>query len=70
MRMLLYKSGIGIGLTLLSSAALAATQEDLLTSLMGQIQLYVLIAFVIIVIGGVFFMRSRDKRQTPLSKIF
>ena len=70
MRMLLYKSGTGIGLTLLSSAALAATQEDLLTSLMGQIQLYVLIAFVVIVIGGVFFMRSRDKRQTPLSKIF
>ena len=70
MRMLLYKIGTGIGLTLLSSAALAATQEEFLTSLMGQIQLYVLIAFVVIVIGGVFFMRSRDKRQTPLSKIF
>ena len=70
MRILLYKSGTGIGLALLSSAALAATQEDLLTSLMGQIQLYVLIAFVIIVIGGVFFMRSRDKHQTPMNKIF
>jgi len=70
MRMLLYKFGIGTGLALLSSAALAATQEELLTSLMGQIQIYVLILFVIIVIGGVFFMRSRDKRQTPLNKIF
>jgi CBS domain-containing protein len=70
MRKLLYKSGVGIGLALLSSAALAATQEELLTSLMGQIQMYVLIAFVIIVIGGVFFMRSRDKHQTPMNKIF
>ena len=70
MRMLLYKSGAAIGLTLLSSAALAATQEEFLTSLMGQIQLYVLVAFVIIVIGGVFFMRSRDKHQTPMNKIF
>ncbi len=37
---------------------------------MGQVQMYVFIAFVIIVIGGVFFMRSRDKRQTPMNKIF
>ncbi|MBI2715735.1 MAG: CBS domain-containing protein [Rhizobiales bacterium] len=70
MKKLLYKSGTGIGLALLSSAALAATQEGLLTTLMGQIQMYVLIAFVIIVIAGVYFMRSRDKRQTPLNKIF
>jgi CBS domain-containing protein len=70
MRKLLYKLGAGIGLALLSSAALAATQEDLLTSLMGQIQMYVLVGFVIIVIAGVYFMRSRDKRQTPLNKIF
>ncbi len=70
MKKLLYKSGTGIGLALLSSAALAATQEELLTTLMGQIQMYVLIAFVIIVIAGVYFMRSRDKRQTPLNKIF
>ena len=70
MRELLYKLGIGIGLALLSSAALAATHEDLLTTLFGQIQMYALIAFVIIVIAGVYFMRSQDKRQTPLNKIF
>ena len=70
MRKLLYKSGVGIGLALLSSTAFAATQEDLLTSLMGQIQMYVLVGFVIIVIAAVYFMRSRDKRQTPLNKIF
>jgi uncharacterized membrane protein YuzA (DUF378 family) len=70
MRKLLYKSSMGIGLILLSSAALGATQEELQTTLFGQIQLYALIAFVIIVIAGVYFMRSQDKRQTPLNKIF
>jgi CBS domain-containing protein len=70
MRKLLCKSGIGICIALLSSAACAATQEELLGMLLGQIQMYVLIAFVIIVIAGVYFMRSRDKRQTPLNEIF
>ena len=49
-------------LALLSSAALAATQEELLT-LMGQVQMYVFVAFVIIVMAGVYFMRLRDKRE-------
>jgi CBS domain-containing protein len=70
MRELLCKSGVGICLALLSSAASAATQEELLGMLLGQIQMYVLIAFVIVVIAGVYFMRSRDKRQTPLNEIF
>ena len=70
MRKLLYKSGTGIGLALLSPAALAATQEEVQTTLFGQVQMYVFIAFVIIVIAGVYFMKSRDKRQTPLNRIF
>lgn len=70
MRKLLYQSGVGTGVALLSSKALAATQEELLGTLFGQIQMYVFVAFVLIVITGVYFMRSRDKRQTPLSKIF
>jgi CBS domain-containing protein len=70
MRKLLYKLGTGIGLALLSPAAMAATHEDLLTTLFGQVQLYILIAFVIIVVIGVYFMKSRDKRQTPVNKIF
>jgi CBS domain-containing protein len=70
MKYFLYRTGTVMSLSLLSSAALAATQEELLTSLMGQIQMYALIAFVIIVIVAVYFMRSRDKRQTPLNKIF
>ena len=70
MRKLVCKSGIGICVALLSSAASAATQEELLGTLFGQIQMYVLIAFAVIVISGVYFMKSRDKRQTPLNKIF
>ena len=70
MSKLLYKSCTAIGLALLSTAAFAVTQEEVLTALFGQVQMYVLIAFVIIVISGVYFMRSRDKRQTPLNRIF
>jgi CBS domain-containing protein len=66
----LYKSGAGIGLVLLPSAAFATTQEEVLTTLIGQIQLYALVVFVIIVVVAVYFMRSRDKRHTPLNKIF
>jgi len=71
MKKLLYKSGTGIiALALLSPTVLAATQEEVLTILLGQVQMYVFIGFVIIVIAGVYFMRSRDKRQTPLNRIF
>jgi CBS domain-containing protein len=70
MRKLVCKSGIGICLALLPSAACAATQEELLGMLLGQIQMYVLIVFVVVVIAGVYFMQSRDKRQTPLNRIF
>lgn len=62
----LYKSSFAIGLAFLPSAALAATQEELLTALLGNIQMYVLIIFVIIVIAAVYFMRPRGKpRKTP-----
>ena|SRR5664280_492355 len=74
MRKLLYKSATGIGLALLSPAALAATLEDEQATTFGQMQLYAMyafLAFVIIVVAGVYFTRLRqDKRQTPLNKIF
>ena len=70
MRKLLYKSGTGIGLALLSSPVLAATLDEVQTTIFGQVQMYVFIAFVIIVIAGVYFMRSRDKRRAPLKRIF
>jgi len=72
MRKLLYKSGTTISLVLLSPVALAApTQEDMLTTLFGQVQIYVFIVFVIIVIAGVYFMKLRDdKRRTPVDRLF
>ena len=70
MRKLLYKSGTGIALALLSPAVLAATLDEVQTTIFGQVQVYVVIAFVIIVIAAVYFMKSQDKRQTPLNKIF
>ena len=69
MRKLRYKQGTALGFALLSSAALAATQEEVLT-IIGKVSLYAFIAFVIVVSVGVYFMRSRDKRRAPLSKIF
>jgi len=61
----LYNSSFAIGLAFLPSAALAATQEDLLTALLGNIQMYVLIIFVIIVIAAVYFMPRGKPRKTP-----
>ena len=68
MRKLFCKSGAAIGLTLLSPAALA-TLEDLQATI-GQVPIYVLILFAIVVSIAVFFMRLRDKRRAPLGRIF
>jgi CBS domain-containing protein len=69
MRKLRYKSGTGFGLALLSPAALAATLEEELTTVI-KVSMYAFIVFVIVVIIGVYFMRSRDKRQAALNRIF
>ena len=69
MRKLRYKSGTGMGLALLSPAVLAATLEEVLTTVI-KVSMYAFIVFVIVVIVGVYFMRSRDKRQAPLNRIF
>ena len=45
--------------------------EEVQTILFGQVQMYVFIAFVIIVTVAVYFMKlPEDKRQTPLNRIF
>jgi CBS domain-containing protein len=69
MRKLRFKLGTAFGLALLSSAALAATQEDVLT-IIGKVSFYAFIVFAIVVSVGVYFMRPRDKRLAPLTKIF
>ena len=68
MRKIFYKFGTGIGLALLSPAALATLDE--LQTTIGQVPIYVLIVFTIVVSVAVLFMRSRDKRATPLNRIF
>lgn len=62
------KSGTGIALALLPPAALAI-QEEVLTTI-GRVPIYAFVLFVIVVIVSVYFMRSRDKRGTPLDRIF
>ena len=70
MKKLLYSWGIFINLMLLSQApALAATQEELLTTIFGRLQWYIIIAFVLIIFIGVYFMKFRDRRQTPLNQL-
>ncbi len=64
-----FKSGFGVGLVALAPAALAATQEEML-ELITKSMLYIFIAFVLIAIVGVYFMKSRDKRRDPLGKLF
>lgn len=72
MRKLSYKWGIAIGLAVLSPAANATAeaerQEWLWT--IGIAPMYIFVAFVIIMAVGVYFMRLRDRRRAPLSRVF
>lgn len=69
MRKLSCKSGAGIALALLSPAVLAAGQEEALSTI-TEVMVYAFIVFVVVVIVGEYFMKSRDKREAPLSRIF
>jgi CBS domain-containing protein len=69
MRTFLRRSAIGIGLALLSSAALAAQLEEL-QAFVGKAILSFLILAAIVVAIVVYSMRLRDKRAVPLTRIF
>ena len=69
LKKLLCKSGAGIGFALLSPAVLAV-HDDVQTLIVGKLPLYGFLVFAIIVFVGVYFMRLRDKRRAPLSRIF
>ena len=69
MRKLLYISGTGIGLALLSPAVLAAQLEEVL-ALTGKVLMYAFIVFVLVVGVAVYYKRLRDKRAAPLTRIF
>jgi CBS domain-containing protein len=69
MKNLLYGAGAGICPALLCPAALAATQEQTLAAI-TLVMVYGFVAFVVVVIVGVYFMQSVDKRRAPISRIF
>ena len=70
MRKLLYKSGAGISLALLSPAALAAPEVEQVVTNISYLIAFGSILFVVVVGVLVYFVKSRDKRHTPLNKIF
>jgi CBS domain-containing protein len=72
MRKLSYKWGIAIGLAVQSAAADAesdAARQEWLWNI-GIAPMYIFVGFVIIMAIGVYFMRLRDKRRAPLSRVF
>lgn len=69
MRKLNCRSGAAVALALLSPAVLAAGQEEALSTI-TEVMVYAFIVFIVVVIVGEYFMKSRDKRETPLSRIF
>jgi CBS domain-containing protein len=68
MRKLSYESGTAIGLALFSPAVQAA-REDLLETI-TIVPLLAFVVFVIVIAVGVYFMRVRDKRRAPLTRLF
>jgi CBS domain-containing protein len=68
MRKLLCKSATAIGLALLSPTVFA-TLEEVQTTIQ-KVTMYAFILFVIVLAGAVYFMRMRDKRRAPLTRIF
>jgi CBS domain-containing protein len=68
MRKFLYKSATAIGLALLSPAVFATLEEVQAT--VQEVVMYAFILFLIVFAAGVYFMRIRDKRRAPLTRIF
>lgn len=68
MKKLFCISGTGIGFALFPPAVLAALEE--VQTFVGKLPMYALILFAIVVIISAYFMRLRDKRGAPLSRIF
>ena len=65
-----YKLGAGIGFVLLSSAALAADASEQALTTVTNMFIYAFILFVVVVGVLVYFLRSQDKRRTPLGSLF
>ena len=70
MSKLQYKLGAGISFVLLSSAALAASESEQALTTVTNMFIYAFILFVVVVGVLVYFLRSQDKRRTPLESLF
>jgi CBS domain-containing protein len=70
MSKLQYKLSTGIGFVLLSSAALAADASEQALTTVTNMFIYAFILFVVVVGVLVYFLRSQDKRRTPLESLF
>ena len=68
MRKLLFESGIGVGLALLSPAASAALEDVQTTA--GKLAMSAFILVLVVVTVGVYFSRMQDKRRAPLTRLF
>ena len=68
MKKLLYKSATAIALALLSPAVFATLEE--VQASIQEVVMYAFILFLIVLTAGVYFMRIRDKRRAPLTRIF
>lgn len=68
MKKLLYKSGGGIGLALLSPAVLSAQLEDL-QAFIVKLPVYALVLFAAVAALWVYFMRLRDRRAAPVNRL-
>lgn len=58
MKNLLYKIGTGIGLALSSAPALAETHEEHVTAY-GHLQMWIFLAFVVLIFVAVYFFKSK-----------
>ena len=65
-----YKLSSGIGFVLLSSAALAASESEQALTTVTNMFIYAFVLFVVVVGVLVYFLRSQDKRRTPLESLF
>jgi len=65
-----YKLSAGIGFVLLSSAALAASASEQTLTSVTYMFIYAFVLFVVVVGVLVYFLRSQDKRRTPLESLF
>ena len=68
MRNLLYKLTAAISVALISPAVLATVEEVQTT--VQKVAIYAFILFLVVVTAGVYFMRVRDKRRAPLTRLF